>query len=76
MNALTLSLGLLFAHILNRPLVLRSLWRTLFLLPWVVPSYVVGLLWGFTWLKNGIINTLLWTYSTCCPRNSTGSSAP
>lgn len=58
-NALTLCLGLLFAHVLNRPLVLRSLWRTLFLLPWVVPSYVVGLLWGFMWLKNGVINTLL-----------------
>ncbi|GAA5337925.1 carbohydrate ABC transporter permease [Thermus antranikianii] len=58
-NTLTLSLGLLMAHVLNRPLVVRGLLRTLFLLPWVVPSYVVGLLWGFMWLKNGVINTLL-----------------
>lgn len=58
-NVLTLSTGLLMAHVLNRPLVLRGLFRTLFLLPWVLPSYVVGLLWGFMWLKNGVINTLL-----------------
>ncbi len=58
-NALTLSLGLLFAHVLNRPWGLRPLWRSLFLLPWVVPTYVVGLLWGFMWLKNGVINHLL-----------------
>ncbi|RTG99427.1 ABC transporter permease [Thermus scotoductus] len=58
-NAATLSLGLLLAHVLNRPLFLRGLWRSLLLLPWVVPSYVVGLLWGFMWLKNGVINYLL-----------------
>lgn len=58
-NLLTLSSGLLVAHVLNRPLAFRGVLRTLFLLPWVVPSYVVGLLWGFMWLKNGVINTLL-----------------
>jgi multiple sugar transport system permease protein len=58
-NAATLSLGLLLAHVLNRPLFLQGLWRSLLLLPWVVPSYVVGLLWGFMWLKNGVINHLL-----------------
>jgi multiple sugar transport system permease protein len=58
-NAATLSLGLLLAHVLNRPLFLRGLWRSLLLLPWVVPSYVVGLLWGFMWFKNGVINHLL-----------------
>jgi len=58
-NLLTLSLGLLVAHVLNRPLFLRGLWRSLILLPWVVPSYVVGLLWGFMWLKNGVINHIL-----------------
>jgi multiple sugar transport system permease protein len=58
-NALNLSLGLLVAHLLNRPLFLRGLWRSLILLPWVVPSYVVGLLWGFMWLKEGVINHLL-----------------
>ena len=58
-NALNLPLGLLVAHLLNRPLFLRGLWRSLILLPWVVPSYVVGLLWGFMWLKEGVINHLL-----------------
>lgn len=58
-NLLTLSSGLLVAHVLNRPLAFRGVLRTLFLLPWVVPSYVVGLLWGFMWLKDGVINTLL-----------------
>jgi len=58
-NAATLSPGLLLAHVLNRPLFLRGLWRSLLLLPSVVPSYVVGLLWGFMWLKNGVINHLL-----------------
>lgn len=58
-NVLTLGLGLLMAHVLNRPLALRGLWRSLLLLPWVVPAYVVGLLWGFLWLKDGMINHLL-----------------
>ncbi len=34
--------------------------RFLLLLSWVVPTYVVGILWGFMWQQNeGIINVLL-----------------
>ncbi|WP_337845224.1 sugar ABC transporter permease [Thermus sp.] len=58
-NLLTLGLGLLMAHVLNRSLFLRGLWRSLLLLPWVIPAYVVGLLWGFLWLKDGMVNHLL-----------------
>lgn len=58
-NAATLGLGLLMAHVLNRAFPLRGVLRSLFLLPWVIPSYVVGLLWGFMWLKDGVINHIL-----------------
>ncbi|MDR1759980.1 MAG: sugar ABC transporter permease [Fibrobacter sp.] len=34
--------------------------RFLLLLSWVVPTYVVGILWGFMWQQNeGVINVLL-----------------
>lgn len=58
-NTATLGLGLLMAHVLNRTFPLRGVLRSLFLLPWVIPSYVVGLLWGFMWLKDGAINHIL-----------------
>lgn len=48
------------ALLLNRPFRGRPLIRTLMLLPWVVPSYVVGVLWGFMWRQDtGIINRVL-----------------
>lgn len=52
--------GLLVAILLNRSFRGRAWVRTAMLLPWVVPSYVVGILWGFMWQKeNGIINRIL-----------------
>jgi multiple sugar transport system permease protein len=52
--------AMVIALMLNRNFRGRSLVRTLMLLPWVVPSYVVGVLWGFMWHQdNGIINTIL-----------------
>ncbi|MFA6623688.1 MAG: sugar ABC transporter permease [Fibrobacteraceae bacterium] len=37
--------------------------RPLLLLSWVVPSYVVGILWGFMWQQDdGIINTVLFDF--------------
>lgn len=48
------------ALLLNRPFPGRSWVRTAMLLPWVVPGYVVGVLWGFMWQREtGIINTIL-----------------
>jgi multiple sugar transport system permease protein len=53
-------LGMVTALLLNRKFPGRGVARTLMLLPWVVPSYVVGILWGFMWQKDtGIINYLL-----------------
>lgn len=52
--------GLAVALLLNRQFRGRGLARTLLLLPWVVPSYVVGVLWGFMWQhESGVINRLL-----------------
>ncbi|MHB9145219.1 MAG: carbohydrate ABC transporter permease [Symbiobacteriia bacterium] len=48
------------ALLLNRPFRGRAVVRTLMLLPWVVPSYVVGVVWGFMWRQDtGIINRVL-----------------
>lgn len=59
----TIFLGLIVALMLNRKIRFASAYRTLFILPWVVPQYVTGLLWGFMWQKDvGVINALLSTF--------------
>lgn len=59
-TALVLGTGLGVAMLMNRNFRGRSWVRTLMLLPWVVPSYVVGILWGFMWQQDsGIINRVL-----------------
>ncbi|MBL0385711.1 sugar ABC transporter permease [Tumebacillus sp. ITR2] len=56
----TLVVGMCGALLMNRKFAGRGFARTTLLLPWVVPSYVVGILWGFMWQKdNGVINFLL-----------------
>ncbi|MFC1616999.1 extracellular solute-binding protein [Candidatus Margulisiibacteriota bacterium] len=56
----TITVGLIVALMLNRKIKGVSILRTLFILPWVVPQYVTGLLWGFLWQKDvGIINHIL-----------------
>ncbi len=56
----TLSIGMVAALMVNRQFRGKGLVRTLFLFPWVVPTYVTGLLWGFMWQRGvGIINILL-----------------
>lgn len=52
-------IGLFVAILLNRDFPGRGIARAAMLLPWVVPSYVVGILWGFMWQKEGIINHIL-----------------
>lgn len=54
-----MALGLFVAMLLNRDFPGRGVARAAMLLPWVVPSYVVGILWGFLWQKQGIINYIL-----------------
>lgn len=61
---LTLLGGLGFALLLNRNLRGRRVARALLLTPWVVPTFVVALLWRNMWQSDiGIINTVLvdWT---------------
>ncbi|MDR2431131.1 MAG: sugar ABC transporter permease [Candidatus Margulisbacteria bacterium] len=57
----TLGLGMIVAQMLNRAFKGRNILRGLFLFPWIVPTFVVGMLWGFMWQKeNGIINIILY----------------
>lgn len=58
-SILVISIGLLLAILLNRKFKFQGLARTLLMTPWVVPSLVVGLLWGFMWQQDGIINKIL-----------------
>ncbi|PRC94656.1 carbohydrate ABC transporter permease [Solimicrobium silvestre] len=59
-SVLAIVIGLAVAVLLNRDFPGRSIARTLLLLPWIVPSYVVGTLWGFMWQRDvGIINVVL-----------------
>jgi multiple sugar transport system permease protein len=59
-SALAIGIGLGVALLLNRDFPGKAIARTLLLLPWIVPSYVVGTLWGFMWQRDtGIVNTVL-----------------
>lgn len=49
----TLLIGLLLALLLNREFRGRGIARTAVLIPWVVPTFVVGIMWQFIWLQNG-----------------------
>jgi multiple sugar transport system permease protein len=56
----TIIIGLLAAMLVHREFKGRSVARTLLLFSWIVPSYVVGMLWGFMWQQEeGIVNTLI-----------------
>ena len=42
----------------------QRLVRTLMLTPWIVPSFVVAVLWGFMWQSDvGIVNKVLVDYT-------------
>lgn len=59
-NILHFSLGLGFALLLNQKLIARPLWRGIFVLPWITPIIVAGIVWK--WLLNvqwGILNDFL-----------------
>lgn len=59
-NVLSLLVGLVAALLITRDFRGRGLVRTLLLLPWIVPTYVVGILWGFMWQPDsGIVNHVL-----------------
>jgi multiple sugar transport system permease protein len=59
-NAIMLLGGLTAALLTTREFRGRGLVRTLLLMPWIVPTYVVGFLWGFMWQPDtGIVNHVL-----------------
>lgn len=59
-SVLVIAIGLASAMVVNREFKFRGIARTLLLTPWVVPSYVVGMLWGFMLQQDtGIINRIL-----------------
>ena len=56
----TIGVGMVVALMVNRKFRGKNIVRALYLFPWVVPTYVVGLLWAFMWQKEiGIINMFL-----------------
>ena len=73
----TLAIGMIVALMLNRKFFGRSLVRTLFLLPWIVPTYVTGLLWGIIWLKEGgLVNVMLADWLKILPFKPSWLSGP
>jgi multiple sugar transport system permease protein len=59
----TLAAGLGIALLLNRKMRGIKVVRTLMLLPWIVPSFVVASLWQFMWQSDdGIVNKILVDY--------------
>ena len=60
----TIAGGLAVAMLLNRPIRGQRVIRTLMLTPWIVPSFVVALLWQFMWQSDvGIVNKILVDYT-------------
>ena len=60
----TLGGGLAVALLLNRDMRGIKVIRTLMLTPWIVPSFVVAVLWQFMWQSDvGIINKILVDYT-------------
>lgn len=56
----TILIGLGAALMINREFVGRGIVRTVLLLPWIVPTYIVGLVWGFIWRQDtGWANNIL-----------------
>lgn len=59
----TLGLAMIVALMLHREFKGRSIVRSLFMLSWIVPSFVVGILWGFMWQREtGIVNIVLYDF--------------
>jgi multiple sugar transport system permease protein len=59
----TLVGGMLVALLLNRPMRGIKVVRALMLTPWIVPSFVVAVLWQYMWQSDiGIINKVLVDY--------------
>jgi len=53
----TLLISMVLALLLNREFRGRGIARTLMLLPWVVPTFAVGIMFQFIWLQQGDLPT-------------------
>lgn len=52
--------GLTFALFLNKIVIARNLFRSLLLVPWVIPGVIVGVIWKIMYNPQvGLVNTLL-----------------
>jgi multiple sugar transport system permease protein len=59
----TLLISLVLALLLNRNFKGRGIARTLVLLPWVVPTFAVGIIFQFIWLQQGgLANRILYDW--------------
>ena len=73
----TIAVGMVVALMLNRRFFGRPIIRTLFLFPWIVPTYVTGLLWGIIWLKQGgLVNVMLADWLRILPFKPSWLSGP
>ena len=53
-------LGILIAVILNeKGMQLKGMYQVMFLIPWIIPTYISGLLWNQFFQKNGILNQII-----------------
>ncbi len=52
-NGGVLVLGMILALLLNREFRGRGLARTLLMIPWILPTFVVGLIWRYIWVQQG-----------------------
>jgi len=56
----SIALGLAGALLVERMGRWRGFWRALLMTPWIVPAYVVGLIWGVFWQQDsGVVNNSL-----------------
>lgn len=59
-SVLSIAIGLGLALLMHRDFRGKSIARTLLLLPWIIPSYVVGTLWGQLFQRDtGLVNAVL-----------------
>lgn len=76
-NVGTLALGLILALLLHRRFRGVGVARTLVLLPWVMPTFVVGIAWNLIWLRDGgLANHLLVDWLGLFPDRPTWLTGP
>ncbi|OHD55635.1 MAG: hypothetical protein A2Y33_13450 [Spirochaetes bacterium GWF1_51_8] len=53
-------LGILIAIVLNeKGFKFKSAYQVIFILPWIIPTYISGLLWNYFFQTNGVLNQVI-----------------